>query len=220
MAGTFEQIGGAALGAAGSAFGPLGSIAGSYIGKKAGEYLDKSKEEKQLEAMQKAQFAKLKRGDDLGLTGAQKNQALAGVQKQQMAAQQSAIAEQQRMAAMGGARQGAFFQAQQQQAQAQQDALAQSRLGVEQQSQAIAEQRKNALEAMLRQRAMEDQASRGKRVMSTTSADAAGNKITSAPVATETPEAQQFAEWAGSKLDTKYRPSVYGAFGGSTTAGE
>ena len=207
MAGTFEQIGGAALGAAGSAFGPLGSIAGSYIGKKAGEYLDKSKEEKQLEAMQKAQFAKLKRGDDLGMTGAQKNQALAGVQRQQMAAQQSAVAEQQRMAAMGGARQGAFFQAQQQQAQQQQDALAQSRLGVEQQSQAIAEQRKNALEAMLRQRAMEDQARRGKRVMEGIPQE-------------ETPEAGQFAEWAGSKLDTKYRPSVYGAFGGSTTAGE
>jgi hypothetical protein len=60
---------------------------------------------------------------------------------------------------------------------------------------------------MLRQRAMEDQARRGKRVMEGIPQE-------------ETPEAGQFAEWAGSKLDTKYRPGVYGAFGGSTTAGE
>lgn len=155
--GTVGKVGGFAVG------GPPGALAGGLALEKIGEKLDKTPEEKQLEAMQKAQFAKLKRGDDLGLSGAQKTQALAGIQKQQMAAQQSAIAEQQRMAAMGGARQGAFFQAQQQQAQQQQDAMAQSRLGVEQQSQAIAEQRKRSMEAMLRQRAMEEQQKRGLR---------------------------------------------------------
>jgi hypothetical protein len=182
-------------------------MVGGYVGKKLGEKLDKTPEEKQLEAMQKAQFAKLKRGENLGLTGAEKTQALAGIQKQQMAAQQSAIAEQQRMAAMGGARQGAFFQAQQQQAQAQQDALAQSRLGVEQQSQALAEQRKKSMEAMLRQRAMEDQARRGKRVMEGVPQE-------------ETPEAQKFAEYVGSELSAEKRPSVYGLFTGSSMVGE
>lgn len=164
MAGMYGQIGSALGTVAGTAIGgPIGGVVGGIAGKKLGEIADKTPEEKQLEAMQKAQFAKLKRGDDLGLSGAQKTQALAGIQKQQMAAQQSAIAEQQRMAAMGGARQGAFFQAQQQQAQQQQDALAQSRLGVEQQSQALAEQRKRSMEAMLRQRAMEEQQKRGLR---------------------------------------------------------
>lgn len=161
MAGMYSQIGSAIGTTVGGSVGPIGAMAGGIVGKKLGEYLDKTPEEKQLEAMQKAQFAKLKRGDDLGLSGAQKTQALAGIQKQQMAAQQSAIAEQQRMAAMGGARQGAFFEAQQQQAKQQQDALAQSRLGVEQQSQVLAEQRKRAMESMLRQRAMEEQQKRG-----------------------------------------------------------
>lgn len=162
MAGMYGSIGAAGGAAIGTAIaGPVGGVVGGMAGKAIGEKLDKTPEEKQLEAMQKAQFAKLKRGDDLGLSSAQKTQALAGVQRQQMAAQQSAAADQARMAAMGGARQGAFFQAQQQQAQMQQDALAQSRLGVEQQSQLIAEQRKRSMEAMLRQRAMEEQQKRG-----------------------------------------------------------
>lgn len=202
MAGTGEVVGGVAGGALGSSFGPLGSMAGSYIGKKAGAFFDKSPEEKQLEAMQKAQLAKLKRGDDLGLSGAQKTQALAGVQQQQMAAQQSAIAEQQRMAAMGGARQGAFFQGQQQQAQQQQNALAQSRLGVEQQSQLIAEQRKSSIEAMLRQRAMEEQQKRGIR----------GRE--GEMVVQETPEADKFSQYMGDELAAGNKSSVYGMFNG------
>ena len=204
MAGTFEQVGGAAGQLAGNALpgGPITGMALGYAGSKLGAYLDQSPEERQLKAMQKAQFAKLKRGEYLGPSGAEKNQAMAGVAQQQMAAQQQISADQERQAAMGGARSGAFFQAQQQAAQAQQNALAQARLGVEQQSQAIAEQRTKSLEAMLQKRAAEEQQKRGIR--------GAQGEMT----VQETPQAQQFSEWAAKDLAAGNKGQVYGLFNG------
>jgi hypothetical protein len=157
----YSQIGGAVGGIAGSSFGPAGKLAGSVAGQKLGEYLDKTPEEKQLEAMQKAQLGKLKRGDYLGPSQAEINKSMMGVQQQSMAAQQQIAADQQRQAAMGGARSGAFFQQGQQAAQAQQNALAQARLGVEENAQKIAEDRNRAYQAMLQRRAMEEQQKRG-----------------------------------------------------------
>jgi hypothetical protein len=174
----------------------------SYVGRKAGEYLDKSPAEKQYEAMQKAQLAKLKRGDYLGPSQAEVNKSMMGVQQQSMAAQQQIAADQQRQAAMGGARSGAFFQQGQQAAQAQQNALAQARLGVEENAQRIAESRNQAYQAMLRQRAMEDQQKRGVR--------SAEGVVTQQ----ETPEAQKFAQWASPELGSEFKSKVYGLFNG------
>ena len=161
MAGTFEQVGGVAGGAIGSTFGPLGTIAGSYAGKKLGGMADKSPEEKQLEAMQKAQFAKLKRGDNLGLSQAEKSSMTMGTQQNAAALQQQMAAQNERLAASGTVSPAAVFQAQQMQGKQAQDAVAQGRMQAEQQSQSIAERRNREYSAMLRQRAMEEQQKRG-----------------------------------------------------------
>lgn len=153
--GTVGKIGGFAVG------GAPGAMVGDIAIGKIGEKLDKSPEEKQLEAMQKAQLGKLKRGEYLGPSQAEINKSMMGVQQQSMAAQQQIAADQQRQAAMGGARSGAFFQQGQQAAQAQQNALAQARLGVEENAQKIAEDRNRAYQAMLQRRAMEEQQKRG-----------------------------------------------------------
>jgi hypothetical protein len=177
-------------------------MVGSYAGKKLGEYLDKSPAEKQYEAMQKAQLAKLKRGDYLGPSQAEVNKSMMSVQQQAMAAQQQIAADQARQAAMGGARSGAFFQQGQEAAQATQNAIAQQRLGVEENAQRIAESRNQAYQAMLRQRAMEDQQKRGVR--------SAEGVVTQQ----ETPEAQKFAQWASPELGSEFKSKVYGLFNG------
>jgi len=203
MAGTFEQVGGAGGSLIGTAVaGPIGGMVGSYAGKKLGEYLDKSPAEKQYEAMQKAQLAKLKRGDYLGPSQAEVNKSMMSVQQQAMAAQQQIAADQARQAAMGGARSGAFFQQGQEAAQATQNAIAQQRLGVEENAQRIAESRNQAYQAMLRQRAMEDQQKRGVR--------SAEGVVTQQ----ETPEAQKFAQWASPELGSEFKSKVYGLFNG------
>ena len=162
MAGAYSQVGGAAGTAAGTAIaGPVGGLVLGYAGKKLGEYLDKTPEEKQLEAMQKAQFAKLKRGDDLGLSRAEKSSMTMGTQQNAAALQQQMAAQNERLAASGTVSPAAIFQAQQMQGKQALDAVAQSRMQAEQLSQTIAEKRKKSIEAMLSQRAMEEQQKRG-----------------------------------------------------------
>ena len=163
MAGMYSQIGGAVGGAIGSSVGPIGKMAGSIAGQKVGEYLDKTPQEKQLEAMQKAQFAKLKRGDNLGLSQAEKSSMAMGAQQNAAALQQQMAAQNERLAASGTVSPAAVFQAQQMQGKQAQDAVAQARMQAEQQSQAIAERRNREYQAMLRQRAMEEQQKRGLR---------------------------------------------------------
>lgn len=164
MAGMYSQIGGAVGGIAGGAFGgPIGAMAGKVAGEKLGEKLDKPPQEKQLEAMQKAQFAKLKRGDNLGLSQAEKSSMAMGAQQNAAALQQQMAAQNERLAASGTVSPAAVFQAQQVQGKQAQDAVAQARMQAEQQSQAIAERRNREYSAMLRQRAMEEQQKRGLR---------------------------------------------------------
>lgn len=162
MAGMYSQIGSTLGTAAGTAVGgPIGGMAGGIAGKKAGEYFDKSPEEKQLEAMQKAQFAKLKRGDNLGLSQAEKSSMTMGTQQNAAALQQQMAAQNERLAASGTVSPAAVFQAQQMQGKQAQDAVAQGRMQAEQQSQSIAERRNREYSAMLRQRAMGEQQKRG-----------------------------------------------------------
>ena len=202
MAGTFEQVGKVAGGAVGSAFGPLGTIAGNYIGGKLGGMADKSPEEKQLEAMQKAQFAKLKRGDNLGLSQAEKSSMTMGTQQNAAALQQQTAAQSERLAASGTVSPAAVFQAQQMQGKLAQDAVAQGRMQAEQQSQSIAERRNREYSAMLRQRAMEEQQKRGIRGKE--------GEMT----VQETPEADKFSQYMGDELAAGSKGSVYGMFNG------
>jgi len=203
MAGTFEQIGGTALGAAGFAVGGVpGQIIGSYTGKKLGGMADKSPEEKQLEAMQKAQFAKLKRGDNLGLSQAEKSSMTMGTQQNAAALQQQMAAQNERLAASGTVSPAAVFQAQQMQGKQAQDAVAQGRMQAEQQSQSIAERRNREYSAMLRQRAMEEQQKRGIRAKE-------GEMVVQ-----ETPEADKFSQYMADELPAGSKGSVYGMFNG------
>ena len=153
--GTVGKVGGFAVG------GAPGAMVGGIALEKLGEKLDKSPEEKQLEAMQKAQFAKLKRGDNLGLSQAEKSSMTMGTQQNAAALQQQMAAQNERLAASGTVSPAAVFQAQQMQGKQAQDAVAQGRMQAEQQSQSIAERRNREYSAMLRQRAMEEQQKRG-----------------------------------------------------------
>ena len=203
MAGMYDQIAGSAGGAIGTAvFGPVGGIIGSVAGSKLGQYLDQSPEEKQLKAMQKAQLAKLKRGDDLGLSQAEKSSMTMGTQQNAAALQQQMAAQNERLAASGTVSPAAVFQAQQMQSKQALDAVAQSRMQAEQQSQSIADQRKKSIEAMLRGRAMEEQQKRGIRGKE-------GEMI-----AQETPEADKFSQYMGGQLAAGSKGSVYGMFNG------
>ena len=203
MAGMYSQIGSTLGTAAGTAVGgPIGGMAGGIAGKKAGEYFDKSPEEKQLEAMQKAQFAKLKRGDNLGLSQAEKSSMTMGTQQNAAALQQQMAAQNERLVASGTVSPAAVFQAQQMQGKQAQDAVAQSRMQAEQQSQSIAERRNREYSAMLRQRAMEEQQKRGIR----------GKK--GEMVVQETPEADKFSQYMADELPAGSKGSVYGLFNG------
>jgi len=158
----FKEILGTVGGVGGLAVGGLpGALVGGIGLGKLGEFLDRSPEEKQLKAMQKAQLAKLKRGDDLGLSQAEKSSMTMGTQQNAAALQQQMAAQNERLAASGTVSPAAVFQAQQMQSKQALDAVAQSRMQAEQQSQSVADQRKKSIEAMLRGRAMEEQQKRG-----------------------------------------------------------
>jgi hypothetical protein len=163
---------------------------------------DKTPEEKQLEAMQKAQLAKLKRGDNLGLSQAEKSSMTMGTQQNAAALQQQMAAQNERLAASGTVSPAAVFQAQQMQGKQAQDAVAQGRMRAEQQSQSIAERRNREYSAMLKQRAMEEQQKRGIRGKE--------GEMT----VQETPEADKFSQYMADELPAGSKGSVYGMFNG------
>ena len=144
MATTSEMIGGA-IGAIGGGLtlGPAGAVKGYALGKGIGGMVDRGNEfTKAYDKNLSESLRKIRMGQSLAPSGAEVQQATMGAQQQALAAQQQQQADLQRAAAMGGARQGAFFTAQQQLGQASADAVARERMANEMRAQSIGELRR------------------------------------------------------------------------------
>jgi hypothetical protein len=138
---------GGAIGANGGGLigGPAGAVKGYTLGKGAGSMVDRARGNEFTKAYDKnlsESLRKIRMGESLAPSGAEVQQATMGAQQQALAAQQQQQADLQRAAAMGGARQGAFFTAQQQLGQASADAVARERMANEMRAQSIGELRR------------------------------------------------------------------------------
>lgn len=146
MATTGQMIGGAIGAIGGGAFGgPAGATAGYQLGSAIGggaEKLIGNKFTKEYDKNLSESLRKIRMGESLAPSAAEVQQATMGAQQQALAAQQQQQADLQRAAAMGGARQGAFFTAQQQLGQASADAVARERMANEMRAQSIGELRR------------------------------------------------------------------------------
>lgn len=146
MATTGQMIGGA-IGAIGGGLitGPAGAAAGYQLGSAIGGGAEKLIGNEYTRAYDKnlrESLRKIRMGESLAPSAAEVQQATMGAQQQALAAQQQQQADLQRAAAMGGARQGAFFTAQQQLGQASADAVARERMANEMRAQSIGELRR------------------------------------------------------------------------------
>jgi len=146
VATTGQMIGGAIGAIGGGAFGgPAGAAAGYQLGSAIGggaEKLIGNKFTKEYDKNLSESLRKIRMGESLAPSAAEVQQATMGAQQQALAAQQQQQADLQRAAAMGGARQGAFFTAQQQLGQASADAVARERMANEMRAQSIGELRR------------------------------------------------------------------------------
>ncbi len=146
MATTSEMIGGAIGAVAGGAFGgPAGATAGYGVGKGIGSMVDRARGNEFTKAYDKTlseSLRKIRMGQSLAPSAAEVQQATMGAQQQALSVQQQQQADLERAAAMGGARQGAFFTAQQQLGQASADAVARERMANEMRAQSIGELRR------------------------------------------------------------------------------
>jgi len=146
VATTSEMIGGAIGAVAGGAFGgPAGASAGYGIGKGVGSIVDRARGNEFTKAYDKTlseSLRKIRMGQSLAPSAAEVQQATMGAQQQALSVQQQQQADLERAAAMGGARQGAFFTAQQQLGQASADAVARERMANEMRAQSIGELRR------------------------------------------------------------------------------
>lgn len=140
------MIGGAIGAIGGGAFGgPAGATAGYQLGSAIGggaEKLIGNKFTKEYDKNLSESLRKIRMGESLAPSAAEVQQATMGAQQQALAAQQQQQADLERAAAMGGARQGAFFTAQQQLGQASADAVARERMANEMRAQSIGELRR------------------------------------------------------------------------------
>jgi len=144
VATTSEMIGGA-IGAIGGGLigGPAGATVGYSLGKGVGGMVGRGNEfTKAYDKNLSESLRKIRMGESLAPSGAEVQQATMGAQQQALAAQQQQQADLQRAAAMGGARQGAFFTAQQQLGQVSADAVARERMANEMRAQSIGELRR------------------------------------------------------------------------------
>jgi outer membrane lipoprotein SlyB len=146
VATTSEMIGGAIGAVAGGAFGgPAGATAGYGVGKGIGSMVDRARGNEFTKAYDKTlseSLRKIRMGQSLAPSAAEVQQATMGAQQQALSVQQQQQADLERAAAMGGARQGAFFTAQQQLGQASADAVARERMANEMRAQSIGELRR------------------------------------------------------------------------------
>lgn len=146
MATTGQMIGGGLGAIVGGAFGgPAGATAGYNLGKGIGGGIEQLRGNEFTRAYDKTlseSLRKIRMGESLAPSAAEVQQATMGAQQQALAAQQQQQADLQRAAAMGGARQGAFFTAQQQLGQASADAVARERMANEMRAQSIGELRR------------------------------------------------------------------------------
>jgi hypothetical protein len=161
---TKGQIIGGVIGGIGGGLlmGPAGAAKGYALGSGIGGGIEQLKGNEFTKAYDKTlseSLRKIRMGESLAPSAAEVQQATMGAQQQALAAQQQQQADLQRAAAMGGARQGAFFTAQQQLGQASADAVARERMANEMRAQSIGELRRmRALgEAKLRGAEMTEQ---------------------------------------------------------------